>query len=94
MKNIISLFKAQITFYNPITGGFWTIVEAVLDVVKVLIRTFFVTIVIYAGIVMMSSAGDPEKFAQGKKIIFKAIIALAIAESAQAIIALLITAFT
>lgn len=82
------------TIKNPITGSFWTIVNIVIDVLIKVVRAFFVTVVIYAGIVIITSAGDPGKFEEGKSIIFKALIAWAVAESARYIIFLLIQAFS
>ncbi len=71
--------------YGPTPNNLRNIVENVIKFILALLGIVLLIMVIYAGIMWMSSGGNPEKIGKAKKLLTSSIIGLALILAAYAI---------
>jgi len=82
--------SVSLEFKNPLAANdFRELIDALLSWIFWLSIPIAVIIIIYAGIVMAGSGGNPEKFGHGKKILLWAVIGLAVIFIGRGFIALI-----
>ncbi len=80
----------SLEFKNPLSAkDFRELIDALLNWIFWLAIPIAVIMILFAGITMMGSQGDPEKFGQGRKILLWAVIGLAVIFIGEGFIALI-----
>ncbi|MEK7658826.1 MAG: hypothetical protein AAB352_03100 [Patescibacteria group bacterium] len=86
--SLISLVSAQVQIPNPLGGvnNFGQLLLKIADGVGVLIASLGTIMIIWAGILYLTSAGSTERMTKAKTALFYAIIGIAIGISARIIV--------
>jgi hypothetical protein len=86
---IASPALAQVRIVNPLGGtdNFCKLLTSILSNVAILIGSLATIMIIWSGILFLTSAGSPERIGTAKKSLTFAVIGIAIAVSAGGIVA-------